>query len=373
VGAPYWFEEAPEPFVQRRLNGAAEVAVVGGGVTGCSCALTLAAAGRRVRLYEARQIAGGASGRNGGFGLRGGAMSYDVARVQLGPERARAYWQLSERYVDRLEELAGDAFRRVGSLRLAADEAERAELRAEYDALVEDGFKAEWLDRLDGHLGELFHGAVRHPTDGALTPARWNRRLAARAAEQGAELREHAWVESLEVLAEDRIVIATDGYTSGLAQVLDAAIRPLRNQVIVTEPLPERWYDRPHYARYGYDYWQQLQDGRLLVGGRRDADPAGEETAEEVVTEPVQQALESLVRELVGGLPRITHRWPGIFGVTADRMPLAGPLPGQERVWVAAGYSGHGNVLGLACGDLVARAVLGDVAPELELFDPARL
>jgi glycine/D-amino acid oxidase-like deaminating enzyme len=41
-------------------------------------------------------------------------------------------------------------------------------------------------------------------------------------------------------------------------------------------------------------------------------------------------------------------------------------------VWVAGGYSGHGNALGLACGDLVARGILGEHPPELELFAPAR-
>jgi glycine/D-amino acid oxidase-like deaminating enzyme len=41
-------------------------------------------------------------------------------------------------------------------------------------------------------------------------------------------------------------------------------------------------------------------------------------------------------------------------------------------VWIAGGYSGHGNALGFACGDLVARAILGERVLELDLFDPAR-
>lgn len=65
------------------------MAIVGGGVTGCACALTVAQAGKRVRLVEAREIAGGASGRNGGFALRGSAQAYDVARRELGTEHAR--------------------------------------------------------------------------------------------------------------------------------------------------------------------------------------------------------------------------------------------------------------------------------------------
>ena len=40
---------------------------------------------------------------------------------------------------------------------------------------------------------------------------------------------------------------------------------------------------------------------------------------------------------------------------------------------MAAGYSGHGNVLGFACGELVAKAIAGEDAPELALFEPARL
>ncbi len=373
MGAPYWLEEPRPPLPRAALDGAVDVAVVGGGVTGCSCALTLAAGGRRVRLYEARAIGSGASGRNGGFGLWGGATAYHVAQAQLGTEAARSYWELTSRYVERLADMAGDAFRRCGSLRIAVDDGEREELLAEYEALRADGFEAEWLDELDGRSRLLFRAGLFHPGDGALTPGRWIPRLAARAVEAGAEVCEHARVESLDELEAERVVIATDGYTSGLVPELDAVVRPRRNQVVVTEPLDDRLWDRPHYGRYGYDYWQQLPDGRLLVGGRRDVSLETEETAEEALTQSIQASLEAFAEELVGRPVAITHRWPGIFGVTPDLMPLAGRLPGQDRVWVAAGYSGHGNVLGLACGDLVAQALLGREPPELALFDPARL
>jgi len=91
------------------------------------------------------------------------------------------------------------------------------------------------------------------------------------------------------------------------------------------------------------------------------------------VSPAVQQELEGLAAQLIGEPPRIVQRWSGIFGATEDRLPLAGPIPGREDLWVAAGYSGHGNVLGLACGELVAGAILGRPPPELRLFDPARL
>jgi gamma-glutamylputrescine oxidase len=373
VETPFWLDEPAEPLPVVRLEGPVDVAIVGGGVTGCSCALTLAEAGMRVRLYEARAIASGASGRNGGFALRGGAMHYDAARSRFGPERAAAFWHLTERTLDRMAELAGDAFRRVGSLRLAADEQERDDLRAEHDALHADGFAVEWMDELPERLAGTYHAATVNPDDGALFPGRWVRRLAAGAVEAGADIREGTRVTSLDEVGAEQVVIASDGYRSGLVAELDDIVRPTRGQVVATEALPKLLYERPHYARHGFDYWQQLPDGRLVAGGRRDVTLELEFTPEESTTAPVQAALEALVQDLVGYQPAITHRWSGIFGTSPDDLPLVGPIPGREGVWFSGGYSGHGNVLGLAAGDLVAKAISGRREPELELFDPARL
>jgi glycine/D-amino acid oxidase-like deaminating enzyme len=125
---PYWLTEPHDPIPRVELRGRPDVAVVGGGITGTSAALTLAEAGMRVRLYEARVIAHGASGRNGGFALRGGAAPYPVTAESIGRARTAELWRWTERELAALAEVAGDAFRRVGSLRLAADEEERDEL-----------------------------------------------------------------------------------------------------------------------------------------------------------------------------------------------------------------------------------------------------
>jgi glycine/D-amino acid oxidase-like deaminating enzyme len=295
-------------------------------------------------------------------------MPYDVARAELGPDAASSLWRLSERALERLAALAGDAFRHVGSLRLAADEAEARALQAEHDALRADGFAVEWRPEVDGR----FHGAIFHPPDGSIHPARWVRRLAVAAAEAGVEIREHDRVGNVEELDAGQVVIATDGYTHGLLDALDRAVKPTRGQVIVTESLAKEYFGCPHYARYGYDYWQQTEDLRLVLGGFRDSALEAESTAEEATTPGIQARLDAFARELVGDA-KITHRWSGIFGSTDDLLPLVGPVPGRDGLWVACGYSGHGNVLGLACGDLVAQAVLGAAPAELQLFDPARV
>ncbi len=328
-----------------------------------------------MRLIEAREIAGGASGRNGGFALRGGAPAYDAARESLGRDYAVALWELTERALDSMSALAGDALRRTGSVRLAVGPDERDELEREYEALRADGFRAEWLRTLPEPLDRLFAGGFVHPGDGALEPARWVRRLAGHALAAGAELVQHRPLDRDEIdrLDAAEVVLAVDGMTDALAPELRRLVAPMRGQVLATEPISERLYGRPHYARGGYDYWQQLPNGRLVLGGRRDTSLDTERSSVEETTLPIQDQLDSFAEELFGRRLRVTHRWAGIWGETVDRLPLAGRVPGTDRLWVAGGYSGHGNVLGFACGDLVASSILGDPPLELSLFDPSRL
>jgi gamma-glutamylputrescine oxidase len=373
---PYWLD-VPAPAV-RTLAGdeSVDVAVVGAGVTGLACARVLAEAGLRVRVLDARRTGHGASGRNGGFALRGLAAAYDRARF---PE----LMQLTEDALGRLRELAGDAFRPVGSLRIAVSEEELEALRSEHEALARDGFAVAWVDAealprpLDAHaLGGIFH-----PPDGALDQGRWVRRLAALAAQAGALIAEETPVVALEEtcartplgdVRAEHVVLATDGYTHGLVPELDQAVVAFRGQALATAPLPERLFDCPIYARWGYDYLQQLTDGRIVVGGRRDTDLEGELTREETPTQPIQARIEELLRSLIGRAPPITHRWAGLLGFTADLLPLVGQLPGRERTWASVGYSGHGNVLGFACGELVAGAILGSGGERLAAFSPER-
>jgi gamma-glutamylputrescine oxidase len=85
------------------------------------------------------------------------------------------------------------------------------------------------------------------------------------------------------------VVIATDGYTQGLVDELDRTIRPTRGQVVVTAPLGEELYPCPHYARYGYDYWQQTPELRLVLGGFRDLAIDEEWTAQEEMATAIRR------------------------------------------------------------------------------------
>jgi glycine/D-amino acid oxidase-like deaminating enzyme len=370
---PYWLEEPAPPLPSRSLEGPVDLAVVGAGITGCSAALHLARAGARVRVVDEREVAGGASGRNGGFALRGCAAPYDVNVATVGRDSARAIWEWTQDAEREMAALGGDAFRPTGSLRVAVDAEERDEIRAEYEALVADGLPVEWREITDGPFAARSHGAIFHPTDGVLQPARFVRRLAAHAVEAGAEIVTGRCVASLDELDAAHVLVCTDGYPSGLLGDLEGLIVPTRGQVIATEPIGERWYEIPHYGRHGFDYWHQTPEGRIVAGGFRDTHLESELTDVEETTPGIQEALTSFVAELAGRPLRVEHRWAGIFGLVLDFLPVVGRVPGSERAWVSGGYSGHGMVLGYACGALAARAVLGERDPLLATFAPARL
>ncbi len=222
-------------------------------------------------------------------------------------------------------------------------------------------------------LAGRYPAAIFHPPDGVLQPARLVRRIAALAAAAGVEIHEHTRIGSVEETGAETVVVATDGYPSGLLGELEGLIVPTRGQVIATEPIPERFFEIPHYGRHGFDYWHQSEEGRIVAGGFRDVSLQDEFTADEVLTPPVQSALEDFVASLVGRPLRVDFRWAGIFGMILDFLPAVGRVPGQDGLWMAGGYSGHGNVLGFACGRLVARAILGERDPLLDLLEPARL
>ncbi len=145
---------------------------------------------------------------------------------------------------------------------------------------------------------------------------------------------------TLDALQAANVVLATDGYGRGLVPELDERIWPARGQVLATEPLAERLFDIPHYARQGFDYWHQLPDGRLVAGGFRDFSIMSELTDVEETTPIIQDALDSFLVDLLGYAPRVTHRWAGIFGLTQDFLPLVGPVPGH------AGALGRRGLLG---------------------------
>ena len=157
------------------------------------------------------------------------------------------------------------------------------------------------------------------------------------------------------------------------AEWLAQAITPTRGQMLSTAPVAERLFDCPCYADDGYQYWRQLADGRLAIGGWRNHSFATEYSSDETPAESVQSHLESFLRETLR-LPdlAIEHRWAGIMAFSSDGLPLIGALPGVEGCYLAGGYTGHGNAYALHAAWVLAELIAGRTPADADLFDPAR-
>ena len=236
---PYWLDE-PAPALPPGNGGPVDVGIVGAGITGCACALALAEAGLRVRVVDERRVAEGASGRNGGFALRGMAGPYDQVVADLGRERALALWRWTEAELARDGRARGRRLPAAREPRLAADAEEREDLRDEIEALWADGIEAEWIDAPGGVARRPLHRCDpppdgRRAAAGTVGAAPRGRAPSGRRRDRRGSPR-----DGPAELEAETVVIATDGYPSGLLGELEGLIVPTRGQVIATEPLSER-------------------------------------------------------------------------------------------------------------------------------------
>lgn len=338
----------------------ADICVVGLGGSGLTCIQELLSLGAHVVGIDATTVGGGAAGRNGGFLLAGAAPFHHDAVASIGRARARALYHLTLEEMDRIASDTSARVRRTGSLRIAASNKELADCQLQLAAMQLDGLDVEWYDGAEG-TGLLF------ARDGVFDPLARCRALARRAITDGVRLFENSPAVSIEPglvttpagrVRCDVVVVAVDGALDVIFPELRGQVRTARLQMLATAPLSAMRFQRPVYSRWGYDYWQQLADGRLFVGGCRDRAERAEWTRDSSPSHAVQECLDRLLRDTLGVREPVTHRWAASVGYTPDEMPLVAQP--RARVWVAGGYNGTGNVIGALCGRMLAQlAVTG--------------
>lgn len=334
------------------------VCVVGLGGTGLAAVHALRDHGVAVLGLDAAPFPGaGAAGRNGGFLLAGLASFHHTARHRYGAAAATLY-ALTQDALSHLFSDSRHAATRCGSVRWAATAAERRDLAAHAEALRADGFPCALS--ADGEWLTLHE-------DGVFDPFRRATRLARAAADRGARLVGGARVRSVEpgavwtdrgVVRADVVLVCVDGGLERVLPALAPTVRTLRLQMLATAPLRDRVASQAVYARDGLDYWQQRPDGRLFLGGARDVDPTP--GGPSIPTLPVQRALDARCAAIAPGA-RVTHRWAGAVGYTADGLPVVSEV--EPEVWAAGGYCGTGNVVGWLAGRSLASAARGRPDP----------
>jgi glycine/D-amino acid oxidase-like deaminating enzyme len=151
------------------------------------------------------------------------------------------------------------------------------------------------------------------------------------------------------------VIVAVDGRLATLLPRLAGRVRTARLQMIATAPAPPR-LPCPVYGRWGYDYAQQLPDGRLFVGGGRDRFAEAEWTDATEPTADVQGYIDGVAARMAGRPVQVTARWAASVGFTADARPLCTVV--EDGLVAVGGYNGTGNLVGpVAARAAVALAV----------------
>ncbi|MCE7028851.1 NAD(P)/FAD-dependent oxidoreductase [Jiella avicenniae] len=381
----YWHDTAP------RFSGAAEgpvegtfdVAVVGGGFTGLSAARTLAKAGARVALLEARQVGFGGSGRNGGHLNNGLAHGYLAAKEHLGEARAKALYRAFDDAVDTIERIVAEeaidcSFRRAGKLKLASKPGHFEAIARNFEAVhreVDADTALLSKEDLRGEIGSrAFHGAMLSKKSAMMHMGRFVDGMAEAATRHGAAIMENAPVTARAKegagwrlttprgsLTANRVFLATNAYTEGPFGHFRRRVIPVGSFVLATRPLSD---DEVAATMPGNrtcvtslnigNYFRLSPDNRLIFGGRARFSAVSDARSDEKSGRILAESLAGIFPHLAG--IDIDYCWGGLVGMTKDRFPRAGEADG---VHYAMGYSGHGAQLATHIGEIMGEVMAG--------------
>lgn len=369
----WWMLDDPSPFAVPRFGGdATNVAIVGGGLAGWSCAYWLRREGIDCVVIDPDPAPSGASSRNAGFLMTGTAFSYAESIRMWGRDEARRLEAASWANREALEREVIGRFdcqaSRSGTWRLAESAEEESELAESLELLRDDGFEYDWISRDDARtIGGRFFGGIGQAGDWAVHSRRLLRGIAELADAPLLQTRVVSIDPSAggveiagaggERLRAERCIVTLNGYARELFS--DAAIDPVRAQVLLTEPFARSVWTRPVYSHYGYFYFRQLPGGRLLVGGARHLHEEEERGLEDSTTAGLQGDLEDFLRSIVPDHPPIAHRWSGVMGFTRDSRPVISRAGDDARITLLGGFNGHGVGLAFEFARQLVHAEMG--------------
>ena len=423
---PFWHRR-PHPFANYQstiaLPGAADVVIIGAGLTGVAAAYRLKDTGLRVVLLDQGDPAGEASGRNGGNfellpensvgiyeGLAPGRFTFMRQRyphvptevLQAVSERqASLVLGLALRNRDILKKTILDEgifcdFSPRGWLHIATNESEEQGICDEVSLAAQHGQRIAIWSRAkiaqEFGIEAAFLGRFI-PGDGTYHPFKYVCGELRAALRDGITLYTRTKVHSItslrpnehrvrtergEIVARS-VVVATNAFTRELLPEL-SAIEPYQSQIIVTEHVPDRARGRIVTSDEGPVFFNQPREGAvnghapLLMGGgddRRMKNPSSRRRSPAVHAR-LLSIRDKFYPELVGQPP--SAEWVGPMAFTPDGLPCIGFL--RPGFVIAAGYNGYGGSYTTAAGHAAAEMAMTNVVPDWlpeEIFSPRRL
>jgi D-amino-acid dehydrogenase len=391
-----------------------KVAVVGGGVVGLSCAFALRRGGADVTVYERGRVGEGCSRGNTGWicpglsaplpapGVMGGALRGMLHRDSplqisplLGPAFLRwswGFWRASsaERYHAGLAAtvaLTKSAFTDYDELRAAGVEFEMHSTGMLVAALTEPGLdeyaamlteaedagyegpvrvvSGDEARQLDPALSEAVIGGVHAPSERYVRPESVSNGLAAWLGSNGAAVEENANVDDLADLDADAVLVAAGAWS---AELLDDSRFPMEaaKGYSITATSSGTLPTQALYLSEGKVGTSTYDGGLLRIAGIFDLTGIDETLR--------RKRIDAIVRSSAAFLKdwepvEIELEWAGLRPYPSDGLPVIGPVPGREGLYVATGHGRMGITLGPVTGKLMAQVILDGEAPrELEPF-----
>lgn len=353
-----------------------DVAVIGSGIVGLSAAIRLKTIDPRLRvaILERGTLPIGASTRNAGFACFGSMTELLDDLAQADEDQVLAVVEKRWRGLQRLRELVGDenmGFTMLGGYEMFTDEEEQIfrqcrERIPEFNEKIgkitgwPEGYKVvdERVERF-GFQG-IRHLILNQP-EGQVHTGKMMSALLQRALDAGVEIFNGFAIKQLEDSSQGVDILTEFGWTLRVPKVLVAVngfarqllpmaeVQPARNQVLITQPIPNlRVEGCFHYDR-GYFYFRNI-DGRILLGGGRNLDLEREKTAEFGPNERIRKALTDLLEQVIcPGQPiPIDSWWTGILGLGPVKKPIVQKI--SPNVTVAVRLSGMGVAIGTLVG-----------------------
>lgn len=364
-----------------------DVAVIGSGITGVTCAYLLAKAGKKVGLITKGDLTDSATAYTTGF-ITG---EYDTAFADLEKMHGATHAQLLVRaHMSTVEAIARTVederieceFVRCDQITVARSDAEWKDLAREAQAFRSHGFDVE--ARQDAGLPFQNAGAMMTHAQAKFHALKYVAALRERARELGALVFDGTEATDIATDGDRRIVAGAEGSLVARDVVIatyypftkpkqlfartGGYITYIIEYAIPKGALPEAMYLDNHnpYHYFRVDAVGGTED-RLIVGG--------EDHREELSLEDESyRALEAFVEDLLGHIDRReVRRWSGPIIEPIDGLPLIGPLLGDEHQYVATGFSGTGMSLSRLAAEIVSDAILERPNPYAELFKPTRI
>ncbi|WP_255499531.1 MULTISPECIES: FAD-binding oxidoreductase [Aeromicrobium] len=359
----------------------ADVVVVGGGVMGLSTAFHLAAAGvERVVLVERDALGAGSTCKAAG-GVR--SLFSDEINIRLGQRGLETFERFGADFDQEID------LHQVGYLLLAQDTATMEAFERNAELMTALGLQARLVDVAEAaRLSPLISteglvGGLLSPRDGHCTPESVVQGYARAARRAGATVHTGTRVTGIEVedgavtavqtsrgtITTDTVVCAAGAWSREVGTWVgeDLPIEPLRRQIVVTEPVPEARADTPFTIDFATGFYFHAEGPGLLMGAPESTDS----WSFDVSRDPAWlDDLATCMQRRVPSLADVGIRtgWAGLYEMTPDHNAVIGRSETVDGFLYAAGFSGHGFLMGPAVGEVMRDLYLGkrpfvDVAP----------